>query len=94
MKISKQEVIHVARLARLELDQEQVGLFTAQLNTVLEYMDRLKQVDTGRVEPTFHAIPMNNVFREDSLHPSLTKDESLANAPEKGEGFFVVPKVI
>jgi len=94
MKISKKEVIHVARLARLKLDQEQVELFTAQLHTVLEYMERLKQMATSPVKPSSQAIPIHNVFREDHVHPSLPKDESLENAPEKTDDFFVVPKAI
>ena len=94
MKISRKEVTHVARLARLKLDQKQVELFTTQLNTVLEYMEKLKEVDTSKVKPTFHITPMHNVFREDDVRPSLSKDESLENAPEKTEDCFVVPKVI
>lgn len=94
MKISRKEVTHVARLARLKLDQKQVELFTTQLNTVLEYMEKLQEVDTSKVKPTFHVTPMHNVFREDDVRPSLSKDEPLKNAPEKTEDCFVVPKVI
>lgn len=94
MKISRQEVAHVAQLARLELDQEQIELFTVQFNTVLEYMDRLRRVDTSRVEPTSHAIPLQNVFRDDHVSPSIPKEEALANAPEKRKDCFTVPKVI
>ena len=94
MKISRQEVVHVARLARLELKEKQLALFTRQLNEVLEYMDRLRKVDTSRVEPTTHAIPIQNVFREDRACLSPPKEESLDNAPKKTKDLFVVPKVI
>lgn len=94
MKISKKEVVHVAHLARLELDREQLELFTAQLNTVLEYMERLKEVDTSEVDPTSHVIPVQNVFREDRVGQSLPREEALVNAPEKSKNCFMVPKVI
>ncbi len=94
MKISRKEVLHVARLARLQLDPQQLELFSRQLDKVLEYMERLNEVDTRGVEPAFHAIPTHNVFRHDDVCPSLSKEESIENAPEKTEQFFVVPKVI
>jgi len=94
MKISKKEVVHVAHLARLELDREQVELFTGQLNTVLEYMERLKEVDTSEVDPTSQAIPVQNVFREDRVRQSLPREDALVNAPEKSKDCFKVPKVI
>jgi len=94
MKITRDEVSHVARLARLKLTEEQEGQLTVQLNNVLEYMGRLNQLNTEGVEPTFHTSSLQNAFREDEVRPSLPKEISLDNAPKKTENFFVVPKVI
>ena len=94
MKITREEVRHVARLARLKLDEVQEKRFTLQLNKVLEYMERLNELNTEGVEPTFHAVSLQNAFREDEVRPSLPKEISLHNAPEKTKDFFVVPKVI
>jgi aspartyl-tRNA(Asn)/glutamyl-tRNA(Gln) amidotransferase subunit C len=94
MKITRDEVRHVTRLARLKLSEEQEGQLTAQLNNVLEYMERLNELNTEGVEPTFHTSSLQNAFREDEVRPSLPKEISLDNAPKKTESFFVVPKVI
>ena len=94
MKITREEVLHVARLARLKLSEEQEKRFALQLNKVLEYMERLNELNTEGVEPTFHAVPLQNALREDEVRPSLPRKISLDNAPEKTKGFFVVPKVI
>ena len=94
MKIMRKEVAHVARLARLHLNKTQEELFTAQLNEILEYMDRLNELDTLGVEPAYHALPIRNVFRDDQVSPSLPKEMALDNAPQKTRDFFVVPKVI
>jgi len=94
MKITRDEVSHVARLAKLKLSEEQEGQLTVQLNNVLEYMGRLNQLNTEGVEPTFHTSSLQNTFREDKVRPSLPKEISLDNAPKKTENFFVVPKVI
>lgn len=94
MKITREEVLHVARLARLKLSEEQEKRFALQLNKVLEYMERLNELNTEGVEPTFHAVSLQNALREDEVRPSLPREISLDNAPEKTKGFFVVPKVI
>ena len=94
MKITREEVLHVARLARLNLSEEQEKRFALQLNKVLEYMERLNELNTEGVEPTFHAVSLQNALREDEVRPSLPREISLDNAPEKTKGFFVVPKVI
>jgi aspartyl-tRNA(Asn)/glutamyl-tRNA(Gln) amidotransferase subunit C len=94
MKITRKEVDYVARLARLELNEAQEERLTSQLNKVLEYMERLNEIDTDGVEPYSHAIPNHDPFREDEVRPSLPKEVSLDNAPQKTEDFFVVPKVI
>jgi aspartyl-tRNA(Asn)/glutamyl-tRNA(Gln) amidotransferase subunit C len=94
MKISKQEVLHVAHLARLELDPEGIEKMAEQIGTILEYINSLKQVDTEGVPATSHAIALTNAFREDTPGEHLTPERSLANAPEAEEGAFIVPKVI
>jgi len=94
MKISKQEILHVAHLARLELDDAAIEKFTGQIGTVLEYVDQLKAVDTTGVKPTSHAISLTNAFREDAERQHLKTDKALANAPERDEGSFIVPKVV
>ena len=94
MKISREEVIHVAELARLDMDGSAIDTFAAQIGEILEYVATLDRVDTQGVEPTSHAIFMNNAFREDVPQAHLEEEAVLANAPEKENGNFVVPKVI
>ncbi len=94
MKITKEEVKHVAYLARLQFKEEEEQLFTAQLNGILDYMEQLEKVDTSNIEPTFHAVARQNVFREDSVVPSIPQDLTLSNAPDRDRGFFRVPKII
>jgi aspartyl-tRNA(Asn)/glutamyl-tRNA(Gln) amidotransferase subunit C len=93
-KISATQVKYVASLARLELSPDEVDRFTTQLNSILEYMDQLNELDTSEVEPTSHVFPLKNVLREDEIGHSLTLDEVLANAPEHDKDHFVVPKII
>lgn len=94
MRITLQEVEHVARLARLALSDEEKEQMRSQLDRILGYIEKLNQLDTTGVEPTSHVIPMTNVFREDAVIPSLSRDEALANAPDGLEGFFRVPRII
>lgn len=94
MKITKEEVLHVAKLARLEMDGAAVEKFSEQIGTILSYMDTLNQVDTEGVNPTSHAISLNNAFREDEERGSLNRDAALANAPEHEDGCFVVPRIV
>ncbi len=94
MKISKAEVEHVALLARLKFSPTEVERFTTQMNSILDYMDKLKELDTSKVEPTFHAVARKNVFREDLVLPSFPQELSLRNAPDGDRGFFRVPKII
>jgi aspartyl-tRNA(Asn)/glutamyl-tRNA(Gln) amidotransferase subunit C len=93
-KITPEQVRYVADLARLELSPEEQGEFTAQLNAILEYMDQLNELSTSGVEPTSHVLPLRNVLREDVAVPSLTVEEVLANAPDREQGHFKVPKII
>ena len=94
MKISKEEVAHVAHLARLEFQEEAMEKFTSQLNDILLYMEKLNSVDTAGVEPMTHATFLYNAFREDEVQASLPHEQSLANAPDPKGEFFRVPKVI
>ena len=94
MKITKEEVEHVALLARLKFDENEIKRFTTQMNSILEYMEKLAELDTTNVEPTFHAVAQTNVFREDIVKPSISQGLSLSNAPDGDRGFFRVPKII
>ena len=94
MAISKKEVEHVARLARLGLNEDEKELLAKQLSTILDYADILKKLDTKDVPPTSHAIPMKNIFREDKAEPCLETEEILNNAPDQEEHMFKVPKII
>ena len=94
MKITREEVIHVANLARLDVDEALIDKFAKQIGMILEYIDTLNRVDTEGVMPTSHAISLTNAFREDDVKEDFDKDSALANAPEKEDGNFIVPKVI
>jgi aspartyl-tRNA(Asn)/glutamyl-tRNA(Gln) amidotransferase subunit C len=94
MKLTIEQVQHVAKLARLELEPQAVETLAGQLATILDYVEKLSEVDTSEIEPTSHAIALTNAFREDRIHTHLEPQEALANAPAKEEGSFVVPKVI
>lgn len=94
MKISKEEVAHVAYLARLHFSEEEKEKFTTQLNKILEYMVQLGELETSQIEPTFHALAQTNVFRADITRPSISPELSLRNAPDRDRGFFRVPKII
>jgi aspartyl-tRNA(Asn)/glutamyl-tRNA(Gln) amidotransferase subunit C len=93
-KISLEQVRHVAKLARLELTDDQIRKFTPQLESILQYVAKIAEVDVAGVEPMAHALPIHNVFREDIPGPSLPLDDVLKNAPETDGPFFKVPKVI
>ena len=88
------DVRYTAQLARLHLSEEEIAKFQAQLSQVLEYVEKLKQVDVSGVEPTAHANAVHNVFRADEPRAWFTSQEALANAPRQASQLFVVPKVI
>ena len=90
----KMDIEKVARLARLELSEEENITFGEQLEQILAHMEQLNQIDTAGVEPTSHAIPIFNVFREDEVKPSLLQKEVLAIAPDEEEGHFKIPRII
>lgn len=88
------EIDHVALLARLKLKDEEKDLFSKQVGSIIEYVDKLNELDIADVEPTAHVLPMKNVFREDIPRDSLPREKALQNAPRKNEGFYRVPKII
>jgi aspartyl-tRNA(Asn)/glutamyl-tRNA(Gln) amidotransferase subunit C len=90
----KIDVEAVAKLARLGLSDEEKKLFGEQLSRILDHADTLKRLNTDKVEPTSHAIPMKNVLREDKVIPCLDLDRILANAPQAEEGMFRVPRIV
>jgi aspartyl-tRNA(Asn)/glutamyl-tRNA(Gln) amidotransferase subunit C len=88
------DIEKVARLARLELSEDEMQTFGNQLEQILTYMEQLNRLDTTGVEPTSHAIPIYNIFREDQVISSFPQEEVLGIAPEEEEGHFKVPKII
>ncbi len=93
-KISEAEVLHVADLARLELTEGEMIRMTEQMNQILSYVETLNELETGSVEPTTHAIQLQNVFRSDQVMESLDREIGLSNAPQSDGANFIVPKVI
>lgn len=94
MKISEQDVAYVARLARLSLTEGELTTMTGQMDAILDYVETLNQLDTDKITPTAHAVPMANAFRTDEVVPSVGVEAALQNAPEAADGCFVVPRVI
>ena len=92
--ISRDDVAHVARLARLALTDAELERMREQLNAILAHIDALRAVDTTGVEPTSHAVPQFNVMRDDDPQPCFPRDEMLANAPDRAGDFFRVPRII
>lgn len=94
MQITGKDVEQLAVMSRLELTAEDTTAYIEHLNAALDYMDRLKKLDTGAIEPAQQVLPVKNVFREDTVEPSLKKELVLANAPEVEEGSFKVPRIV
>jgi aspartyl-tRNA(Asn)/glutamyl-tRNA(Gln) amidotransferase subunit C len=94
MKISKEEIEHIAVLARLSLSEEEKELFGSQLSSILDYMEKLNELDTKGIEPTSHVLSLSNVMRNDIPMPSIPKEDALMNAPDHTEKFYRVPKII
>ena len=91
--ITVKDVEHVAKLARLELTEEEKVLYTKQLGDVLKYVDQMNEVDTSNVKPMAQVVDLVNVMREDVVRYEHTKEELMANAPDEENGFFKVPKI-
>ena len=92
--LTRDEVIHIARLARLDLTPEEIERYREQLSAVLESFARLAQVDTTGIPPTASVLPSRSVLRADEPRPGLPRDELLANAPDTEDGQFKVPPVL
>ncbi len=94
MKISLEEIEHIALLARLSLSEQEKELFGLQLSSILEYMEQLNELNTKNIEPTSHVLPLSNVMRDDTLKDSIPRENALMNAPEHTEKFYRVPRII
>lgn len=94
MALTREEVLHIARLARVGLSEADVAKFQVQLSEILEHFETLKALDTEGVEPTSHPLPLESVMRPDEVTPSLPQDEVLANAPLVDDGAFRVRAVL
>jgi aspartyl-tRNA(Asn)/glutamyl-tRNA(Gln) amidotransferase subunit C len=93
MAITRDDVLHVARLARLEIPEEHVEVVRAQLGAILEAVGKVSELELADVPPTSHPLDLVNVYDEDVPRPSLGRDEALANAPDQHDGMFRVPSV-
>ena len=91
--ISKEDTQHVAKLARLDLTEEEVDKFSRQLGDILGYVEQMNEIDTTNVQPLAHPFDVVNVMREDEVIYKNTKEELMQNAPEEEDGFFKVPKI-
>ena len=94
MKITRAEVEHVGRLARLALSEEELDSLTGDMDAILDYVEQLNALDTDGIVPTAHAVPMENAFRPDEIRPGFTTKQALSNAPDSAENSFRVSRVI
>jgi aspartyl-tRNA(Asn)/glutamyl-tRNA(Gln) amidotransferase subunit C len=92
--ITRDEVLHIAKLAKLKLSEEEIALFQEQLGRILDYFREIEQLDTEHVAPMKHIVDMRNVFRADEPRPSVPVSEALKNAPKRRDNYFEVPKVV
>ena len=93
-KIDKEQVKKVAKLSRLELQESEIEEFTGQLEAILEYVEKMNELDTENIKPLAHCLPVSNVFRDDVVKESHGTEKTLANAPKKDEMYFMVPKIL
>ncbi|WLD93752.1 Asp-tRNA(Asn)/Glu-tRNA(Gln) amidotransferase subunit GatC [Alkalihalobacillus sp. AL-G] len=93
-RITKEEVKHVAKLARLAVTEEEAEMFTKQLDDIIGYAEQLNELNTDDVEPTTHVLDLKNVLREDKVKDWLTRDEALKNTPDQQNGLIKVPAVL
>ncbi|MCC7077757.1 MAG: Asp-tRNA(Asn)/Glu-tRNA(Gln) amidotransferase subunit GatC [Acidimicrobiia bacterium] len=94
MSISRADVVHVAKLARLELTEEEIEQFTGQLSDILDHAARIRELDTEDVAPTAHPLPLANVMREDEPGPTLDREAFLSQAPACEDGYVRVPRIL
>ncbi len=93
-KITRVDVEHIAKLARLKMSPEELQRYQNDLSAILDYMDQLNELNTENVEPTAHPLPVHTVLREDEVSSSYEPDQALRNAPKRDGSFFAVPKVL
>ncbi len=94
MKLSKDDILNVADLARIDMTEEEVVKITRQVSDILGYVEILENAETKDIRPTSHDTTVTNIFREDCIRETFTKEKALANAPRSEHGHFVVPKSI
>ncbi|MGM0507638.1 MAG: Asp-tRNA(Asn)/Glu-tRNA(Gln) amidotransferase subunit GatC [Fusobacteriota bacterium] len=94
MALTKEEVLKIAELSRLEISDDEVEKYQTQLNDILSYVEQLNEVDTDDVKPLSHAINLKNVLRKDVVKESININDAMKNAPEHEGGAFIVPKVV
>jgi aspartyl-tRNA(Asn)/glutamyl-tRNA(Gln) amidotransferase subunit C len=94
MALTREQVAHVARLARLSFTDEELDRFATQLSGILAYADQVTALATEDVPPTAHALPLKNVFRDDEVGPCLSQEKALSTAPEVEQGRFKVPRIM
>lgn len=94
MRLTTQEVEHIALLSRLELSDAERERAANELSQIIGYFESLSELDTENIEPTMHALPVENVLRADEIQPGLSREAALQNAPESADGMFQVPRVV
>lgn len=94
MAVTREEVKRIAKLAKLSLTEDEEINLQKEMSSILDYVDKLNEIDTNDVEPLSHPITVENVFREDKIEKSISREDALKNAPDATEEFFKVPKVI
>ncbi|MGI5125313.1 Asp-tRNA(Asn)/Glu-tRNA(Gln) amidotransferase subunit GatC [Pseudonocardia sp. CA-107938] len=92
--LGRDDVAHLARLARLAVTEDELDLFAGQLDTIIEWVAKVGEIAAVDVPPTSHAVPLENVFRPDELRPGLTQEQALAGAPASQDGRFRVPRIL
>ena len=94
MRLSRQEVDNIALLSRLELSDAEKERAANELSQIIGYFEKMAELDTQNVEPTMHALPLQNVLRPDLVRPGLSREAALQNAPQSADGMFQVPRVV
>jgi aspartyl-tRNA(Asn)/glutamyl-tRNA(Gln) amidotransferase subunit C len=94
MRVSPADVEKIAALARLSISSQEAGTYGSQLSNILDYIEKLNALNTSDIEPTYNAVGLENVARQDSISTCLTQEEALSNAPDQSDGFYRVPRII
>jgi aspartyl-tRNA(Asn)/glutamyl-tRNA(Gln) amidotransferase subunit C len=93
-RIDKAQVKHIAKLSRLEMEEKEVERFSEQLSSIVDYIEKLNELETDSIEPLAHCLPIHNVLREDIVKDSLGVENALSNAPQREDEYFKVPKIL